>query len=188
MSKLTVGNVREILENNQIYSQGGNSEQGYEEFGYTSPCGEDFIFTLHYEDNAETLSQALTEYAENFDPEEHAVSWYNHQNDTTGVPESLKDLLEDAEDIKDVLIQAAKEVDAAIEGKAKTPVFPHSSRELDDLVDHLVNFFVSDDYNYEVIRDDLDYVAVDNSKENEMCMEVIFCGKKFKISAEEVAS
>lgn len=184
MSKLTVGDVRKLLEEMDIHSIGGDSEREYEEFAYNSPCGEDFSFTLHYEDNAESLSQALTKYAEGFDPEAHAVSWYVHQEDTVGVPESLKDLLEDAEDIKSVLIEAARKIESAVEKGA--PAI-ETSTDLDVLIDRLVTYFVSDDYSYELTRDELDYVKVDQEGPS-MSLEVKFHGKTFRVSAEEVAS
>lgn len=185
MSKLTVGDVRVILEEHEIYSHGGDADQGFEEFGYNSPCGEDFLIPLHHEDNAESLSNAFTMFANAFDPEDHAANWYNAQNDTTGVPESLKDLLEDAEHIKKVLVEAARDVEKSLsEGRPVEAV--NASEKLDDLLDHLINYCVSDDYNFKVIRDELDYVDVD-AEGNKLSFRVIYKGREYRISAEEVS-
>lgn len=147
MSKTTTGDIRDILEANQIYGLGGALEENCEEFGYTSPLGEDFNFVLYYEDNAESLSEALTEYAEAFDPEEHAAHWYNARETVSDVPDSLEDLLTDAKDIKAALLKAAEEVEAAVNGKAsgEEGISPRKMTDADrrDLLWH-VNEYLSE--------------------------------------------
>lgn len=63
-----------------------------------SPAGEDFSFTVDSTDFVESIR----EYARDFDPEEHAEMWIPHRG-RNGVPYSIQDLLDDANDIKEML-------------------------------------------------------------------------------------
>lgn len=178
MSKITLGDVRYLLDINQIVSCGGYSEEGYEDFSYFTPCGEDFIFTLRHDDNAESLSEALTKYAESFDPEDHAVNWYNHQKDTVGVPESLKDLLEDAENIKTTLVDAAKEISCAVEhGISSNRIFDDAFLNL--MVEILLR---EEDGYFEVLRDAYDRVVKADSYNGKYTIQIRFKGKIFDVS------
>lgn len=140
MAKITVGDVRKILEDFSIYSEGGNYDEnnaftGWEEFSYRSSLGEDFAITLHYEDTAESLSQELLSYAVDFDPEEHAAMWYGNKERVSGVPQSLADLLEDATAIKQHLLDAARYVSECV-SQGKVPdeesVYPKYETPDDD--------------------------------------------------------
>jgi len=80
-----------------------------------SPAGEDFIVSFcDYDtvDNA-TFIDALSNYVDGFDPEEHAAGWYGKNN---GEPSSLRDLLDDAEYIKnDMLMPLLKALEETAE-------------------------------------------------------------------------
>ena len=183
--KLTIGDVRDILEKHEIYSDPGYCEndngKGWEEFSYCSPLNEDFIMTLWHEDNAESLSEALTKYAEDFDPEEHAAMWYNNGHPAPGTPSSLMDLLEDAKHIKAHLTEAAYHVEVCVENGEILPV--RSTREEQDaLLDNLITYCV-DACSIEVVRNAYEEVQVDSDCLSDS-FKVRFHNRIFRISIE----
>lgn len=64
-----------------------------------SSLGEDFGFSV----KADKFLEDLRDYYEDFDPEEHAATWYNAKNNVRGVPQSLRALLDDAIEIDGML-------------------------------------------------------------------------------------
>lgn len=64
-----------------------------------SSLGEDFGFSV----KADKFLEDLRDYYEDFDAEEHAAMWYNARNNVGGVPQSLRDLLDDAIEIDGML-------------------------------------------------------------------------------------
>ena len=64
--------------------------------------GEDFFFYA-----TKPYAKSIADYAEDFDPDEHAKMWYGQHR---GEPESMRDLLNDADDIKADLLALAKAV------------------------------------------------------------------------------
>lgn len=71
------------------------------EFEFSSPAGEDFVFSV----DADNVADNVWEYAQNFDAEEHA----REVMDMPGAP-SLRELLEDADEIKRELELLADEI------------------------------------------------------------------------------
>lgn len=67
-----------------------------------SPAGEDLVFTLY----GETLLEAVTELYESYDAEEHAELWIDNRG-KNGVPESIRELLDDADSIEEMLRELA---------------------------------------------------------------------------------
>ena len=69
-----------------------------------SPLGEDFNFTIEVEDpnDLEEIGRKIREYAEDFDPDDH-IKVYLGMLGKNGVPDSVRDLLQDADDIKEML-------------------------------------------------------------------------------------
>ena len=86
--KLTKKQIK-LIEDNTVFSIEETSD-GYEVSWYTD-AGEDFSFYVSNED-------PVGDYAENFDPEEHATSWIGGP----GAP-GLRALLDDADKISDNL-------------------------------------------------------------------------------------
>lgn len=68
-----------------------------------SPAGEDFNFAV----NKDNFTQNIVEYAENFDADEHAEMWVNNMHNVNGVPQSIRTLINDADDIKQMLLDLA---------------------------------------------------------------------------------
>lgn len=75
----------EIVENEAYFSQG-------------SPAGEDFGFYV----DVDGIVRNVSEYAANFDADEHAEMWIESRG-KRGVPNSILTLIEDAEDIQKML-------------------------------------------------------------------------------------
>lgn len=73
------------------------------EFNQYTPAGEDFGFFEFY-DRLSDLPRLLMERYQDFDSEKHAAEWYGANN---GEPSSLRELLEDAEEIKKMIYALA---------------------------------------------------------------------------------
>ena len=107
--------IIEILEAHDISLCGEISERTYNNDGYDveletySPEGEDVIIPLIYDGTEEDFIRQFENYAEDFDAEEHAEMWIEGRG-KNGVPDSIKDLLEDAEWQKKMLLEVAKEL------------------------------------------------------------------------------
>ena len=71
-----------------------------------SPLGEDFGFSIN---NSANMVEDIIEYAEDFDEEEHYTPLIEMKG-THGIPNSIRDLLNDAHDIKLMLLELATEL------------------------------------------------------------------------------
>lgn len=90
--KLTKKQIK-LIEENTVFSIEETSD-GYEVSWYTD-AGEDFSFYV----NKNNPVGDIIDYAEDFDPEEHAASWFGGP----GAP-GLRALLDDADRIADELL------------------------------------------------------------------------------------
>ena len=78
-------------------------DDGTIELETSSPAGEDLIVTVE----AENFVDNVKAYAASFDPEEHVEMWVEaRRSGTRGVP-SIKELVEDAQAIDDMLRELA---------------------------------------------------------------------------------
>lgn len=68
------------------------------ELQQASPAGEDFVF---YTDTAD-FPKGVIEYARDFDPDEHVELWVEHRGEG-GCPSTVRELVDDAEAIKNML-------------------------------------------------------------------------------------
>lgn len=75
------------------------------EIGKYSPAGEDFTFCIQHNNNKKQAIKEIKESAEYFDEDEHARIWANAGN--VGQPQTLKELVEDAESIHLMLLELA---------------------------------------------------------------------------------
>lgn len=73
-----------------------------------SQAGEDYSFSID-KDIPEKFIKDICEYAENFDAEEHA-EMYIGMRGTNGVPKSIRTLLDDADEIKEILMALAEQL------------------------------------------------------------------------------
>lgn len=106
--------ITDILDNNDISVYHAEETDRGLEIGleFYSDAGEDFIIDLNC-DSAESFAEAFSEYARDFDPEEHAEMWIEARGTVSGVPQEISTLLEDANSIKEFL----ESVSAELEGK-----------------------------------------------------------------------
>lgn len=106
--------ITDILDNNDISVYHAEETDRGLEIGleFYSDAGEDFIIDLEC-DSAESFAEAFSEYARDFDPEEHAEMWIEARDTVSGVPQEISTLLEDANSIKEFL----ESVSAELEGK-----------------------------------------------------------------------
>lgn len=76
----------------------------YAEMEKYSPLGEDFGMIIHFseENPADTFMNDLKGYYYDFDPEEHAEMWIENRG-KNGTPDSIRDLLDDAKDIEEMI-------------------------------------------------------------------------------------
>lgn len=108
--------IIEVLEAHDVSLCGEISERTYNNDGYDveletySPEGEDVIISLIYDGTEEDFIRQFESYAEDFDAEEHAEMWIESRG-KNGVPDSIKDLLEDAEWQKEMLLKVAKDLE-----------------------------------------------------------------------------
>lgn len=107
--------IEELLEQHDFSVCGQITDRTYSNDGYDveletySPAGEDIIVSLIYDGTEEGFIKAFRRCAEGFDAEEHAEMWIESRG-KNGIPNSIKDLLEDAEWIKDTLMRIAEEL------------------------------------------------------------------------------
>lgn len=76
-----------------------------------SPAGEDFYISGVA---AETFVEDIVDYAESFDTEEHAAMWIEAKRNrtTSGIP-SIRELVDDADAIQEMLNELAEELQKA---------------------------------------------------------------------------
>lgn len=101
----------DILEKNEIhvFDREEQHEQFYREIEFWSPEGEDVIECIWYDGTDEGFIEAFRNNAEDFDPDEHAEMWIDSRG-TNGVPCSIRALIEDADAIKNILLDVAGEL------------------------------------------------------------------------------
>ena len=109
LSKRIIG----ILEDNDfgvcsIDEQGGEYCAEIETY---SPAGEDVIVSLWYDGTSKDFVRAFVEYADDFDPDEHAEMWVDHRGEG-GCPSSIRELIDDADAIKNTLMRVAEKLSA----------------------------------------------------------------------------
>lgn len=94
------------------YWSGEVRTTGEIEFQKHTPKGEDFSFCVFCDEwnTGYDLHLKIQEYADDFDPEEHAANWYNIRDEVSGVPRSLEGLLYDAKAILGMVEKLASAV------------------------------------------------------------------------------
>ena len=109
----------EVLERNEL-NIGDVTKQNnefYLEYGQSTPEGEDWWETLWFDGTEEGFIKAFTERANSFDVDEEAEVWIESRGKVRGVPDSIRDLIDDAEWKKETLLQTARELnDEELEG------------------------------------------------------------------------
>lgn len=82
------------------------AERNYIELEKYSPAGEDFSMIIDFDMDSPINSflENLKEYSEDFDVDEHVEMWIPSRG-KRGCPESISELVEDAEAIKDIIFE-----------------------------------------------------------------------------------
>ena len=101
-----------ILEENDItvserYEQDG---EYYREIEFYSPEGEDVCETIWYDGTDAGLIEGFRQLADNFDADEHAEMWIDGRG-KRGIPDSVRALIDDAENIKDTLLNVSEKLE-----------------------------------------------------------------------------
>lgn len=105
---LTINDIMEFLKKNDIQiTECLDSENGWE-LHWCSKAGEDMNETIYHCNSVDSIINAISTLAEDFDPEEHAKLYVNDAGEN-GVP-TLKELVDDAYDIKGFLMNIASEL------------------------------------------------------------------------------
>lgn len=127
----------DILEEND-WSISSYIDDGRVELQKYSPAGEDFYIVVE----VENFPEAVREYAINFDADDHAEMWIEARGKVSGVPDSIRALIEDAEEIQEMLNELAD----ALEGKGEYQDANYLANRICDCL--------SDGYNDEEYREE----------------------------------
>lgn len=92
----------DILKEND-WNVSSYTEDGRVELETYSPAGEDFSIIVE----VENFPESVREYANDFDANEHAEMWIEARGKVNGVPDSIRELIEDAEEIQEMLNELA---------------------------------------------------------------------------------
>ena len=101
-----------IFEENDITVHDREQQNGefYREIEFYSNAGEDVIETVWYDGTDEGFIKAFRQLADDFDADEHAEMWIDGRG-KRGVPDSVRELINDAEEIKETLLTVADELE-----------------------------------------------------------------------------
>lgn len=140
----------DILEEND-WTVSSYTDDGRVELQKYSPAGEDFSAIVKVED----FPSSVRKYAHDFDAEEHATMWIEARGKVNGVPDSIRELIDDAEEIQEMLNELAD----ALEGiKHIKPVI------MNELVKYIEN---GELFSYELSDGGSGIVIADNVEEAE---------------------
>ena len=100
--------ITDILESRDIniINTEKHQEEYITELEFWSDAGEDFIITLWHNRTKKSFIDAFIGYAIDFDPDEHAEMYVEYRG-TRGIPDSIRDLINDADSIKEFLEETA---------------------------------------------------------------------------------
>lgn len=112
--------IEKVFKNNDILlSDAEKTDDSYfRTIRFCTPEGEDICETIEYNGTAKNFADKFFELAENFDAEAHAEGLIPLRG-TNGVPNSIRDLLCDADWIGNTLMEVSEELDNAL--KSATP-------------------------------------------------------------------
>lgn len=116
--------IIKVLESNEfnIGEVEKQDEEFYLEFGQITPEGEDWWETLWFDGTEEGFIEAFTDKANSFDVDEESAVWIEARGRVSGVPESIRALIDDAEWKKKTLLQTARELNDEELKEYKEPI------------------------------------------------------------------
>lgn len=129
-------------------AQSPNPLQQVWQLHWYSNAGEDIWETIYHSNTVESIVKAISDLADNFDAEEHAKLYVNSAGEN-GVP-NLKELIEDAYNIKEFLMNVSSELNGSIKTQDKFQIigvqFPGENgidkTSLIDLIDHCSGCYI----------------------------------------------
>lgn len=106
--------ITDLLEKNRwhVYHE-QHEKKHFAECETWSPAGEDLVVTIWYDGTGRDFIKNFREYADDFDPDEHAEIWANSRG-RNGVPNSIRELIDDADAIKEMLDDMATQLEALL--------------------------------------------------------------------------
>lgn len=81
------------------------AREWYIEIETSSPAGEDVIETIWIEPG-QTIGEAARDWADSYDADDHAAQWIEHRGEG-GCPSTVRELIDDAEAIGDMIRELA---------------------------------------------------------------------------------
>lgn len=90
--------------------QSEESDGASVDLNWCSPAGEDFWVSIYFDGTDAGFVAELKNYAGNFDPDEHAEMWIPSRG-RHGVPSSIREIVEDAEQIKRFLLTLSENME-----------------------------------------------------------------------------
>ena len=89
------------------------NERNYVELEKYSPAGEDFgmIIDFDIDNTLDSFLENLKAYSENFDIDEHVEMWIPERGNS-GCPSGIRELVEDAENIQDMIVELWEVLDS----------------------------------------------------------------------------
>lgn len=176
--------IIKVLERNEINLCGKITKRTYSNDGYDieletySPEGEDVIIALIYDGTEEDFVREFERYARDFDAEKHAETYIDMRG-KNGVPESIKDLLADAEWQKEMLLSVARQLN---DGNIDNDKEPITKEKFMDYMDE--NFTLNKRACLDLLESIYDYAEKHNhSKYNYMLED--FLGDTFDFTDDE---
>lgn len=96
--------IIEVLEENdwKVYDVTEQDGKYYVEIENYSPADENIVETVWFDGTNEGFIEGMKELAESFDIDDHVEMWVDERG-KDGVPGTVRELLDDAEAIKDML-------------------------------------------------------------------------------------
>lgn len=105
--------ITEVLENNEVTlseKYEADNNEFCQEVEFYSNAGEDVVETVFYNGTSKNFIRAFREMADDFDADEHAEMWIESRG-KRGVPDSIRALINDADNIKEFLSKVADELE-----------------------------------------------------------------------------
>lgn len=105
--------ITKVLGNNRVKlseKYEADNNEFFQEVEFYSDAGEDVVETVFYNGTSKDFIRAFREMAMIFDADEHAAMWVDLRG-KSGVPDSIRVLIDDADSIKEFLLKVADELE-----------------------------------------------------------------------------
>ncbi len=146
-----------IFEENDITVHDREQQNGefYREIEFYSNAGEDVIEIVWYDGTEEGFIKAFRQLADDFDVNDHAAMYIGDRGNH-GIPDSVRELIDDAEEIKETLLIVADELETVGRKKHTFNVsITVSNDEEEEVIDFEIDAYSLEDA-IDSIRNDLD--------------------------------